>query len=90
MSITPKKEGAEKVQQDSFNLSLTSSDPSSFPITYDDDMWVVVTADSSLYDVVGAVGQFSQRQINDALAFKAMSEADITEISNSEIDQIAK
>ena len=67
-SITPKKEGIEKVNQDSFNLSLTSSDPSSFPITYDDDMWVVVTEDSSLYSIMGSDGQFSQHQINEELA----------------------
>ena len=88
MNINPKTTETTKVIQDSFNLSLTSSDPGSFPIAYDDDMWVVVTRDSSLYDIVGMEGQFSQRQINDALAFNAMAE--IMEISNEEIDQITQ
>lgn len=70
MNITPKNNTTNKVYQDSFNVSLTSSDPSSFPMTYDDDMWVVVTEDSSLYSIMGSAGQFSQHQINEAFSRK--------------------
>ena len=69
MEYTPKQETMEKVEQTSLAISIKSSSPNSFPTAYGDDIWDVVDQDSSLFSVLDSSGQFSQHQINEALAF---------------------
>lgn len=71
MEYTPKKQTIEKVDQTGLAISIKSSSPNSFPTAYGDDIWDVVDKDSSLSGVMDSSGQFSQHQINEALAAKA-------------------
>lgn len=71
MEYTPKKPTIEKVDQTGLAISIKSSSPNSFPTAYGDDIWDVVDKDSSLSGVMDSSGQFSQHQINEALAAKA-------------------
>ena len=74
--MNPINPNTEKVEQSFFPLSLKPSSPTSFPIAYSDDIRDVVRSNTSLVGIVGSVGQYTQRGINEMLG---RSIADIIE-----------
>lgn len=64
----PINPSTEKVTQTRFPLSLAPSSPSTFPISYADNIWDVVTAGQTLAALLGQPGQYDQHAINEALA----------------------
>lgn len=68
MSTTPVNPSTEKVRQTRFPLSLAPSSPTTFPISYADNIWDVVTEGQTLAALLGQPGQYDQHTINEQLA----------------------
>ena len=65
---TPTNPSTDKVPQTRFPLSLAPSSPTTFPISYADNIWDVVTEGQTLADMLGQPGQYDQHTINEQLA----------------------
>lgn len=61
----------DKVTQSALALSLTSSNPSEYPLIYSDDSWCLVQTGSSLATIMGQTGTATQSEINEKLAKNA-------------------
>ena len=73
----------QKVDQNTFSLSFAPSNSTEFPIAYGDDVWDISRNDSSLYDVMGSEGSFTQHDINENISKGLLkSQTDLTSIEN--------
>lgn len=73
----------DKVTQSALALSLTSSNPSEYPLIYSDDSWCLVQTGSSLATIMGQTGTATQSEINEKLAKNAGAGAGV-------VDQVTK
>ena len=69
----------DKVTQSALALSLTSSNPSEYPLIYSDDSWCLVQTGSSLATIMGQTGTATQSEINEKLAKNAGAGAGVVD-----------
>lgn len=69
----------DKVTQSALALSLTSSNPSEYPLIYSDDSWCLVETGTSLATIMEQTGTATQSEINEKLAKNAGAGAGVVE-----------
>ena len=86
--MSKRSDSTIKAVQTSLPLTLTSGNPTgvgSYPLSYSDDIWNIVTQQDTpyLYGILGSEGSFDQAGINEALAQAANSSNPNTDWDNN-------